>query len=158
MNLHFRPATESDAEAIVKLVNRAFEVERFFKDRDRTDLDEISGLLKSGTFLLLTEDTQLVACVYVQIRGQRGYIGLLSVDPDRQGSGLGTGLMERAEGFCARAGCQVVDLRIVHLRTELLAFYGKRGYVERGTESAHVIKGAKLPVHFVLMSKDLKAG
>jgi GNAT superfamily N-acetyltransferase len=158
MNVHLRAATDSDAEAIVKLVNRAFEVERFFKDRDRTDLDEISGLLKSGTFLLLIDDTQLVACVYVQIRGPRGYIGLLSVNPSQQGSGLGTRLMEHAEDHCARAGCQVVDLRIVHLRTELLTFYGKRGYVEQGTDSALVIKGAKLPVHFVLMSKDLKAG
>jgi GNAT superfamily N-acetyltransferase len=156
MNLHLRAATDSDAEAIVKLVNRAFEVERFFKERDRTDPEEVRGLLRSGTFFLLAEETQLVACVYVQIRGQRGYIGLLSVDPGRQGSGLGTQLMEHAEDHCAGAGCQVVDLRIVHLRTELLAFYGKRGYAERGTESAHVIRGAKLPVHFVLMSKDLK--
>jgi GNAT superfamily N-acetyltransferase len=158
MNLQIRRATDSDAEAIVKLVNRAFEVERFFKDRDRTDLNEINGLLRSGTFFLLTDDTQLVARVYVQIRGQRGYIGLLSVDPDRQGSGHGTRLMEHAEDYCGRAGCQAVDLRIVHLRTELLAFYGKRGYAQQGTESAHVIKGAKLPVHFVLMSKELKTG
>jgi hypothetical protein len=63
--------------------------------------------------------------------------------------------MQHAEDYCARAGCQVVDLRIVHLRGELLAYYGKRGYVECGTEPAEVVKGAKLPVHFILMSKAL---
>jgi ribosomal protein S18 acetylase RimI-like enzyme len=155
MEFTIRQALPSDAPAIVTLVNRAFEVERFFMDADRTNLDDIRRHLEKGTFLLLVERSELTACVYVQISGDRGYIGLLSVDPTRQRSGIGSLLMRRAEDYCQRAGCRIVDLRIIDLRTELLAFYRKHGYVERGIESADVVKDAKLPVHFVVMSKEL---
>jgi GNAT superfamily N-acetyltransferase len=155
MEMSISQASPSDVPAIVRLVNNAFEVERFFKDDTRTNPDEINGLLQKGTFFLLNERGQLAGCIYVQTRGQRGYIGLLSVDPARQGAGLGSLLMQHAEGWCARAGCSGVDLRIVHLRAELLAFYGKRGYIERGTEPGDVVKGARQPVHFVWMSKEL---
>jgi GNAT superfamily N-acetyltransferase len=151
-----RPALPSDAASIVRLVNQAFAVEHFFKDGERTDLDDIRTHLDRGTFLLLTGGTELAGCVFVQISDKRGYIGLLSIDPNRQGSGLGSLLMQHAEEYCASAGCVAVDLRIINLRKELLAYYGKRGYVERGTESAEVVRGAKLPVHFVLLSKDLR--
>jgi GNAT superfamily N-acetyltransferase len=150
-----RQARRADAQSIVRLVNQAFAVEHFFKEGERTDLDDINAHLDRGIFLLLSHGTELAGCVYVQIGGARGYIGLLSIDPGRQRSGLGSLLMQHAEDYCARAGCVAVDLRIIHLRRELLGYYGKRGYVERATESAEVVTGAKLPVHFVLLSKDL---
>src|SRR5262249_19577741 len=138
-----------------RLVNKAFEVEKFFKDSERTNLDEINGLLRKGAFLLLVERAELVGCVYVQTGNRRGYIGLLSVDPARQGAGLGSLLMQHAEDHCARAECWVIDLRIVHVRKELLAFYRKRGYVERGAQPGDVVKTARVPVHFIVMSKEL---
>ena len=155
MEFNIRQASPSDAPAIVTLVNRAFEVERFFNEGNRTNLDDINRHLDNGMFLLLVQGAELAACVYLQISGDRGYIGLLSVDPSRQRMGLGSILMRHAEEYCQRAGCRAVDLRIIHLRTELLTFYRKHGYIERGTESAEVVKDAKLPVHFVVMSKDL---
>jgi GNAT superfamily N-acetyltransferase len=149
-----RTASASDAPALVRLINKAFAVERFFKEADRTDLDDIRHHMKEGTFLVLEEGTDLAACVFVRVAGKRGYIGLLSVDPTRQGAGLGSFMMQRAEDYCARAGCRVVDLRIVNLRQELLSYYGKRGYVQQGIESAEIVQ-AKLPIHFVLLAKNL---
>jgi GNAT superfamily N-acetyltransferase len=155
MTFAVRQASVADAADIVALVNRAFEVERFFKEGARTDLDDINSLLNSGQFLLLEDGDQLSACVYVRTNDTRGYIGLLSVDPERQGQGLGSMLMQHAEDFCARAGCRAIDLRIIHLRPELIAYYGRRGYTQRGTEPGDIVKGAKLPVHFIAMSKEL---
>jgi ribosomal protein S18 acetylase RimI-like enzyme len=97
-----RDATAADVEAIARLVNRAFLVERFFVEGDRTSPAEISRMLESGAFLLAEADGRLVACVYVELRGERGYFGMLSVDPSRQGEGLGRRLVDAAEDRCRR--------------------------------------------------------
>ncbi len=46
--VHVRDATAADAEAIAGIVNRAFLVERFFVDGDRTSPAEISRLRDAG--------------------------------------------------------------------------------------------------------------
>ena len=152
-----RPATPSDISQIVSLINRAFAVERFFKSGDRTDSEQIRQMMEQGTFLLLENDGDLMACVFIKVTGDRGYIGTLSVDPVQQRSGLGTRMMHEAEEYCRAAGCKVVDIRIVNLRTELPAIYRKLGFVETGTQSAEVIKSATRPIHFITMSKPLRS-
>jgi N-acetylglutamate synthase-like GNAT family acetyltransferase len=156
MNLTaIREATPDDAEAIARLVNEAFRRERFFIDQDRTDPQKVRDLMQKGTFFLMEETRGLSACVYVEVRGERGYFGLLSVDPAKQRSGLGSQLIAAAEKFCRASGCRVMDLTIVNLRTELPAFYRQRGYSESGTEAFPAAAQAKMPCHLVRMSKPL---
>jgi len=150
-----REATSPDAEGIARLVNEAFRRERFFIDQDRTDPQKVRDLLQKGTFLLMEETGGLSGCVYVEVRGERGYFGLLSVDPAKQRSGLGSQLIAAAEEFCRAAGCRVMDLTIVNLRAELTAFYRQRGYTESGTEPFPAAALAKMPCHLVRMSKPL---
>ena len=154
-NWGLRTATEADVARIVDLVNRAFAVERFFKTGDRTDDGQILELMRDGRFLLLVAEDVLVACVYVKLNGHRCYIGLLSVDPAKQRSGIGARMMQEAEDLGRRAGCKFADIRTVSVRPELPVIYHKLGYVETGVESAAVIKTATMPVHFVRMSKLL---
>ena len=150
-----RQAQSSDIPQIVGLINRAFAVERFFKSGDRTNPDQVREMLASGKFLLLHDADELVACVWVKITGERGYIGTLSVDPARQRSGLGRRMMQVAEDYCRDAGCTVLDIRIVNLRTELPPIYRKFGFAETGTQSAEGIRNATQPIHFITMSKKL---
>jgi predicted N-acetyltransferase YhbS len=150
-----RHATDSDAEAVASLVNRAFAVERFFKSGDRTDAAQIREMMQYGPFLLLTENDALIACVCVRLNGERVYIGMLAVDPAQQKSGIGTHMMREAEAFGRNAGCKFADIRVVNVRPELPLIYHKLGYVESGVESAAVIQTATMPVHFVTMSKPL---
>ena len=65
-------------------------------------------------------------------------------------------MMQEAEDYCRAAGCKVLDIRIVNLRTELPPIYRKFGFVETGTQSAEVIKNAMQPIHFINMSKPLQ--
>ncbi len=150
-----RIATAADAEAIATLVNRAFLVERFFVDGDRTNAAEIRELLSSGSFLLLEDDGALAACVYVELRGERGYFGLLAVEPSLQGKGLGRRLVDAAEAQCRAAGCRAVDILVVDLREELPPFYEKLGYARTGTEPFSEPGRAKRPCEFIAMSKPL---
>ena len=150
-----RFATDADAEALSALVNAAFKVERFFIDRDRIDPGKVCEMLRNGRFLLAEDNGALIACVYVELREQRAYFGLLGVDPSRQGEGLGRKMVEEAEDYARAACCEFMDLRIVNLRTELPPFYRRLGYVETGTEPFAADAEPSQPCHFIKMSKPL---
>ena len=150
-----RDATAADAEAVADVVNRAFLVERFFVDGDRTNPAEISGLLEKGTFLLAEAEERLVACVFVELRGERGYFGMLSVDPSRQGEGLGRLLVDAAEDRCRSRGCQVMEIHVVDVREELPPFYRRLGYVEAGEEPFTEHERTRIPARFIVMTKPL---
>jgi GNAT superfamily N-acetyltransferase len=116
-----RTAEPADAPAIARLVNGAFRPERFFIDADRTDPEKVGALLQKGKFLMLFEDGVLAGCVYTEIRGERGYFGLLAVEPQRQRAGIGARLIAAAEQHCRSAGCRFMDLTFVNVRQELPA-------------------------------------
>jgi N-acetylglutamate synthase-like GNAT family acetyltransferase len=153
-----RLAESQDAEAIVAVINAAFRrAEAFLIDRDRIDLETVRSLLQKGKFLVAdSEDSGVLAgCVYVELKHDRAYLGLLAVDPQRQKGGLGSQLMTAAENYCARSGCRFMDLRIVNVRQELPSYNRKRGYVKTGTAPFPADLHPKVPCHFVEMSKPL---
>jgi N-acetylglutamate synthase-like GNAT family acetyltransferase len=115
----------------------------------------VQALLSTGTFLVAEENDAVMGCVHVEFRGERSYLGLLSVNPDGQKSGVGSRLMKAAEDYCAGAGSRFMDLRIVNVRKELPDFYHRRGYVETGTAPFTPGLDPKLPCHFVNMAKPL---
>jgi N-acetylglutamate synthase-like GNAT family acetyltransferase len=155
MDLRF--ADTADIPAIAQLINQAFTVERFFKAGDRLDADEVQHLLEKGRFLVLEENGQLQGCVYVELRGERAYLGLLSTNPAKQRSGIGTRLTTAAEEFARESGCRFMDLRVVHLREELPGIYQKFGYEISGKEElpAEMLSHFTQPCYFITMTKEL---
>jgi GNAT superfamily N-acetyltransferase len=152
-----RTAESADAENIARLVNIAFQPERFFVDGDRTDPEKVRALLQKGKFLLSEEAAVTVACVFVELREDRGYFGLLAVDPARQKQGLGSCLIEAAENYCRAAGCLFMDLTIVNLRKHMPGYYRRFGYVENGTLPFPEDQNPpKMPCHLIRMSKPLR--
>jgi N-acetylglutamate synthase-like GNAT family acetyltransferase len=154
-NPSLRAAQPADADAITRLINSAFQVENFFKRGDRLDLVEVQARIAKGRFILAEQSGVIVGCVYLESGAERAYIGLLSVDPSQQGSGLGKRLMAAAEEYCRAAGSNFVDLRVVNLRTELPPFYRKLGYQQTGTEPFPAEAHTEMPCHFLIMSKSL---
>ena len=153
-NLRVRQAVHRDAEPLARLINEAFRSERFFSDQDRTSPAGVRDYMQKGTFLVIEEETNLAGCVYLEPRGDRFYLGLLSVEPSRQGGGLGSYLMQRAEDHCRAAGARGIDLRIVNVRAELPAYYHRFGYAESGTAPFPPDAKTRMPCHFVIMSKE----
>jgi predicted N-acetyltransferase YhbS len=151
-----RVAVPSDAEKITAVINAAFRiVEGFFIDGNRITLDEVRQSFASGAFLVAGDDGMVSGCVYVEPRGERAYLGLLSVDPERQQGGLGSRLMTAGEEYCRERGARFMDILIVNLRTDLPAFYHQRGYFENGTTPFPPDVPTKQPCHFINMSKPL---
>lgn len=151
----FRNAVEADAEVLMILINRAFEVERPFFTTERIDLTETLEHFGKGTFIVAEDDESLAGCNYVELRGDSGYFGLLSIDPAHQGRGLGRILVEKAEEFCRKAGRPVMRIRVLNHRTELPPFYEKLGYHNAGIEEVEQVETAKMPYHFIVMEKAL---
>jgi mannitol-1-/sugar-/sorbitol-6-phosphatase len=152
-----RVASPSDCRGLVPLINSAFAIEKFL-DGERTSEDQLKQMMQTGQFLLGCDASgRLVASVYVEIRGARGYFGMLSVDPQHQGNGLGTQMVRAAEEYCRSKGCRAMDLAVLSLRTELPPLYRKLGYAETGVEEFHpgrAFIGTK-DCHCIVMSKEL---
>ena len=151
-----RTADANDVPQLVRLINAAFAIERFFKRGDRTTVEEIRGLGHRGEFLLLERPHGgAFGCVYWTRQGNDGYFGMLSIDPDHQGHGFGRLLIDAVESRCRAAGCQLMKIHIVNLREELPPFYRRLGYVEAGTLPFPIPEEATRPCHFIVMTKAL---
>ena len=150
-----RIATPADAPALVILINAAFQVEAFFKVGDRTSHEEILQLMTSGEFLIEAEADGVSGCVYVTRKGDRAYFGMLSVDPSKQGQGLGRRLIDAVEQHARDGGCLFMDIHIVDLREELPGLYRRFGYAEQGTLPFSDPSRASRPCHFIVMTKQL---
>jgi predicted N-acetyltransferase YhbS len=155
--MELRFADAADLPAITQLINQAFSVELFFKAGDRITLNEVQRLFDKGRFMVLEENDEIQGTVYLELRGERSYLGLLSTNPNRQRSGIGTRLTIAAEEFARESGCRFMDLRVVNLREELPVIYQKFGYQVTGIEEVAVEAGQHFtqPAHFIIMSKEL---
>lgn len=155
--LTIRGATPSDCAAMAQLINSAFAIERFLEG-DRTNENELKQKMQKGAFLLGYDASgTLVASVYVEVRGTRGYFGMLAVDPRQQKSGVGRKMVTSAEEYCREKGCLAMDLTVLSLRPELPPLYRKLGYVESGVEEfqpGRAFKGVG-GCHCIVMSKNL---
>ena len=158
-----RVARADEAPAVAALVNAAFQVEAFFKRGDRTDAAEIRDLMQRGEFLVLDQPQAagdsgagLTACVYARMNGDRGYFGMLSIDPRFQRRGLGRSVVAAVESSFRARGCRAVDIQIVNLRTELRPFYERQGYVASGTLPFPDDGSATEPCHFIVMTKAME--
>jgi predicted N-acetyltransferase YhbS len=154
--IQIRVATEADAENVTELINEAFRpAESFFIDDDRIDKAGVLQSMGSGEFLLAEIDDQLVGCVFLEPRDKGTYLGLLSVDPKRQQSGIASQLMTFAERRCMDQEREFIEIYTVSLRVELREFYNKRGYAETGTLPFPPGIPTKVPCYFVVMRKML---
>jgi len=152
-----RCAVPEDAAALAKLISLAYRVEDFFKIGDRTDPEDVRARMVDATFLVMEDRTGvMLGCVYVKHHDRTGYFGMLSIDPARQGQGLGVRMITAAEDYCRDAGCDEMELEVVNLRTELPPFYRKFGYAETGTRPFPDLDKSKLPCHFIVMTKSLQ--
>jgi GNAT superfamily N-acetyltransferase len=156
--LPLRIATAADVPAITPLINAAFVVERPIFDHDRIDDIGVRDYMTKGKFLLHGDATEkLIACVYLEPNEDgRCYLGLLSISPDQQGTGVGQRILAEAERFARDAGCHTMWLRTLSARTPpLRPYYERFGYKLLEMVPLPPVFHPKISCQFVVMEKHL---
>lgn len=174
--LTFRTATVADVDAIVALVTSAYRgdasrtgwtTEADFLDGQRIDPEVLrADILRDRSLVLLVEqDGQLVACAHIADEDGAGYFGMFSVSPALQGGGIGKRLMEEAERIVAdQWGRSVMRMTVIDIRSELIAFYERRGYRRTGVTKPFPYGDERFGVplrddlRFEVLEKPLGAG
>ncbi|WP_413333663.1 GNAT family N-acetyltransferase [Brevibacterium sp. GP-SGM9] len=134
--------TEADIDDYVALVASAYRGEQS-KNGWTTEADLLSGqrldaemaremLAETDSIILLVRSAagHAVASVYLRepVDGV-AYLGVLAVSPLGQGQGVGSALMNLAEAWVAeRWNAHSLRMSVINKRTELIAYYERRGY------------------------------
>ena len=140
----FRTANQADAGVIAALVESAYRgdasragwtTEADFLHGRRTDVTEIEELLtnENGRFVLFERDGVVAASCYIERQGGTCYFGMFSVHPPFQGAGIGRLVIEEVERIARDEWqCDRVEMTVIDIRSELIAWYERRGYARTG--------------------------
>ena len=138
------PATLTDVSELVVLINSAYRGESSKKGwtteanligGQRIDDEGLAEQMNDpdATILKYTNhDGQITGCVYLQKRGEKLYLGMLTVSPTLQANGLGRLLLQAAEDYARSIHYHTITMTVITTRTELLEWYERRGYAKTG--------------------------
>ncbi len=164
-------ATLKDIPQLVALINSAYRgddskkgwtTEADLLDGIRTDAVSLEEMIanKDGVFLqAFNEHNVLQACVYLERRQNKMYLGMLTVSPLEQAKGIGRQLLIEAEKYAKEQKCTTIEMTVISLRTELIAWYEKNGYYNTGETKpfpSDIKFGIpKQPLEFIVMQKEI---
>ncbi len=174
--LTFRAATAADIPALITLVTSAYRgeasragwtTEADLLDGARIDAQGLQADLAQprSSILLAEREGRLLACAHVADDHGKGYFGMFSVDPTLQGGGIGKQLIAAAEAHAAREwGVSVMQMTVIDVREELIAFYERRGYARTGIKKPFPYGDARFgtpkrdDLRFEILEKPLATG
>ena len=138
--ISLQPATPADYPDIIALTNRAFRdtsAEGSWNVEDMIEGERVNdSLLRDdvaapGANLLIWRGADGEHLGHVRLDAAPDgvwFLGLLTVRPDRQASGLGRKLLAAAEDWARERGAREMRMTVVHQRETLIAWYVRRGY------------------------------
>jgi len=164
-------ATLEDIPALVALINSAYRGETSKKgwtteadllEGKRTDEQEITEIFldPKNTILKFTENSIIIGSVLLVEKGHQLYLGMLTVSPELQNSGIGKKLLAEAENQAKALGLYSIIMTVISVREELIAWYKRHGYVDTGEREAfpesdiHVTVSDE-PLEFIYLEKTI---
>jgi ribosomal protein S18 acetylase RimI-like enzyme len=141
-----RAAARADIPALVALVNSAYRgdssrqgwtTEADLLGGQRTDPVTLASQLSAAesTMLVAEREARIVGCVFLERleAGADAYLGMLTVDPQLQTSGIGAVLLAAAEAYVVETwGVSAMRMTVIAQRDALIAWYERRGYQRTG--------------------------
>ena len=171
IDINISKVTATDITELVQLVNSAYRGESSKKgwtteadllEGVRTDpntlLDQINQV--DQTLLKAIDSSQkILGCVSLLKKTDKFYLGMLTVQPDIQSSGIGKKLLMAAEDYAKSNHIYCIEMTVISVRQELIAWYQRRGYHLTGekrafpTDPKFGIK--KQELEFVVLEKNI---
>jgi N-acetylglutamate synthase-like GNAT family acetyltransferase len=164
-------ATLQDISALNKLINSAYRGESSKKgwtteadllEGGRTTEKELIDIIqdKKNTFLKFTENNQILGCVLLIEKKDQLYLGMLTVSPDLQNSGIGKKLLQQAEIHASELGLSKIGMTVITVREELIAWYMRHGYADTGAREAFPTSDvfnqtSNEPLEFMVLEKKI---
>ncbi|MGE5107251.1 MAG: GNAT family N-acetyltransferase [Sphingobacteriales bacterium] len=162
-------ATLTDVPQLNTLVNSAYRGELSKKgwttEADllggiRTDEQVLTSLInkENSVMLLYKNNDTIVGCVNLQQHDNKLYLGMLTVNPDLQGGGVGKILLKASEDYAKEKACTKIYMTVISIRNELISWYKRHGYKDTGERKPFPMNDPKfgLPkrdLEFIVMEK-----
>ena len=155
-------ASIADLSALLTLVNTTYRGETSTKGWtseilllageiriDEEILTDYLTNLKISVLKYTNPAHQIIGCVYLEQKQEELYLGMLAVNPEFQDGGIGRMLLQGAEEYAEKQNINKINITVIEDRTELIAWYQRRGYVITGKKSP-------FPVEYYKYGKPLK--
>lgn len=166
-DLTFRIATSSDVSSLVALVQSAYRGESSragwttevdLVNGDRIDEPGVLAKISEPNGLILmafdSSTSTLLACCEVLRNpepSESAYLGLFSVNPRLQNGGIGRKVLAEAERRAKeQMGVNKMEMSVLWMRNELIAWYERRGY--------RVIHGETKPFPYEHLPPNARTG
>ncbi|MBF4484245.1 MULTISPECIES: GNAT family N-acetyltransferase [unclassified Flavobacterium] len=164
-------ATLQDIPSLNILINSAYRGETSKKgwtteahllEGKRTTEEELTEMIldPKNTFLKFTENDKIIGSVLLVEKEHQLYVGMLTVSPELQNSGIGKKMLAEAEIHAKTLGLSTLSMTVVSVRSELIAWYKRHGYVDTGEREAfpssdiHINISDK-PLEFIHLEKKI---
>ncbi len=165
-------ASKEDIPVLVVLINSAYRGESSKKgwttEADlldgelRTDIPALTVLLDNPAAAMLkytAEKNSISGCVYLEKQERGLYLGMLTVSPSQQASGIGKQLLYAAEQYARGKNCPCIFMSVISIRHELIDWYERQGYHKTGETKpfpADNLFGIPTqPLEFIIMEKKM---
>ncbi|MFV8325951.1 GNAT family N-acetyltransferase [Flavobacterium sp. ZS1P14] len=165
-------ATLKDVSSLNKLINSAYRgasskkgwtTEANLLEGLRTTEEELTETIQhtKNTFLKFTENNQIIGCVLLVAKQHQLYLGMLTVAPELQNSGIGKKLLQQAEIHASALGLSKIVMTVISIREELIAWYKRCGYLETGAREpfpasdVHITISNQL-LEFIVLEKRIQ--
>jgi ribosomal protein S18 acetylase RimI-like enzyme len=165
-------ATLKDIQKLNTLINSAYRGETSKKgwtteanllEGLRTTEEELSKTIQNNknTILKFIDNDQIIGCVLLVKKKHQLYLGMLTVLPEFQNSGIGKKLLNEAEIHASQLGLSKIIMTVISVREELIKWYKRNGYVDTGKREPfpesdiHIIISNQI-LEFIVLEKTIK--
>ena len=164
-------ATIADAAELSALINSAYRGETSKKgwtteadllEGTRTTPKELATIITTPHHYLLKfiRDEKIIGSVLLIAKKDVLYFGMLTVSPELQNSGIGKQLLQAAEQLAQQLELSRIQMTVIGIRKELLAWYMRNGYEDTGVREPFPFgEGDKAltsePLDFIVLEKKL---
>lgn len=164
-------ATLQDVTALNKLINSAYRGESSKKgwtteanllEGSRTTEKEITETIQDhkNTILKFTANNRIIGCVLLIEKENHLYLGMLTVAPELQNSGIGKKILQQAEIHASALGLPKIVMTVISVRKELISWYQRNGYIATGAREPFPASDVHIPIsnqplEFIVLEKKI---